>query len=287
MSFRYGKGIASVSRNILLITVGSMIFGLGVNAVIIPHGFVTGGISGVSLLLYYLTSRLSPGLWYFLINIPIFVAGWLLVSRRFFFYSLYGMLAASVAMDYLKFRFPIHDPFLAVLAGGAIVGAGGGITLHSLGSLGGNDIIAIILHQRLNLRIGTFYLLFNVVLFSFSFGVLNADLVLYSLALTFVSSQVLDHVLMMFNQRKMVLIITDVADRVVENIHHKLQRGATLLNGNGSYTGTPRTVILTVVHNYQLKRLEELVFTTDADAFMITENTFNVLGKGFSKRKVY
>ncbi len=264
-----------------------MIFGIGLNAVIIPHGFVTGGISGVGLLLYYHTGRLSPGLWYFLINIPIFIAGWLFVSRRFFFYSLYGMVAASLAMDYLKFQFPIHDPFLAVLTAGAIIGTGGGITLHSLGSLGGNDIIAVILHQRLNLRIGTFYLMFNFVLFSFSFSVLSADIVLYSLALTFVSSQVIDHVLTVFNQRKMVLIISSVADRVVENIHRQLQRGATLFSGTGSYTGTPKTVILTVVHNYQLKRLEELVFTTDPDAFMITENTFNVLGKGFSKRKVY
>lgn len=279
--------IKSISWNLFLISAGAVIFGFGLKSIILPHGFITGGLSGVSLLVYYWTTMLSPGVWYFILNLPIFVAGWLFVSRRFLFYSIYGMVVLSLSMDLISLQIPIMDPFLVILAGGCVAGAGAGITLHSLGSLGGNDIIAIILNQKFGLRIGTFFFIFNLVLFAFSFGVLDVELVLYSLALSFVISQVLDYVLTMFNQRKMVLIISDKYRTIGETIQAKLRRGATYLEGTGGYTGRSKKVILTVVNNYQLKRLEESVFTIDPEAFLITENTFNVLGKGFSRRKVY
>jgi uncharacterized membrane-anchored protein YitT (DUF2179 family) len=124
-------------------------------------------------------------------------------------------------------------------------------------------------------------------LFAFSFGFLDADLVLYSLFMSFISSQTLDYVLTIFNQRKMVMIISDFNDRISKEIHTRLSRGVTFLNGSGAYTGREKKIILTVVHNFQLKRLEEAALSIDPEAFIITENTFNVLGRGFSKRKVY
>jgi uncharacterized membrane-anchored protein YitT (DUF2179 family) len=91
----------------------------------------------------------------------------------------------------------------------------------------------------------------------------------------------------MFNQRKMVIIISDRSDSIAKAIFEKLNRGSTFLFGRGAYTGRRKKVIMTVVNNYQLKRLEEAVFNVDSDAFFITENTFNVIGKGFSRRKLY
>ncbi|MDL2275378.1 YitT family protein [Desulfosarcina sp. OttesenSCG-928-G10] len=278
---------SSVVWNLFLISLGATVFAVGVKAIAIPHAFVTGGISGVTLLIYYTTGLLSPGLWYLLINIPIFLVGWIYVSRRFFFYSLYGMAFVSLAMDLVNFRLPIQEPMLAVLAGGVLMGAGVGITLHSLGSTGGTDIIGIILNQRFAVPIGTFSFSFNIIVFSFSFAVLEMDLVLYSLFTSFISAQTLDYVLTMSNQRKMVLIISDQYTKIVSEIHTRLNRGATYINGIGAYTGKERRVILTVINTIQLKRLEEIVLTTDPDAFIIMENTFNVIGQGFSKRKVY
>ena len=287
MAYKYKKYISAISWNLFLISVGALVFSIGVKAVVVPMGFITGGITGVGLLCYYHTGALSPGVWYFIINIPLFLIGWAMVSRRFFLYSIYGMVISALFIDLIKFQIPIHDPFLALLAGGTIIGAGAGITLHSLGSLGGNDIIAILMNQKFNLRMGTYFFLFNLVLFAFSFGIINVETVLYSLAISFVTSQVLDHVLSMFNQRKMALIISDNSEAIAADIHQRLRRGATFLDGKGAYSGKKKQIILTVVHNYQLKRLEELVFTHDPEAFVITENTFNVLGKGFSRRKVY
>jgi len=279
--------ISSIAWNLLLITAGAVIFSIGVKAIVLPHGLITGGLAGISLICYYMTHLLTPGQWYFLINLPLFLIGWAMVSRRFFLYSLFGTVASSAAMDLIRFTFPIQDPFLAVLAGGVVTGIGAGIVYHSLGSLGGNDIIAIVLHQRYNLRMGTYFLMFNLGLFTLSFGSLSVDLVLYSLAMAFVTSQVIDTAMTTFNQRKMALIISDRSKEIAADIHQRLNRGATYIEGTGTYTGQARKIILTVVHNYQLKRLEEAVFDNDPDAFVITENTFNVYGKGFSRRKVY
>jgi uncharacterized membrane-anchored protein YitT (DUF2179 family) len=285
--FPYHTIISSVAWNLLLLSAGGFVYAIGLKSIAIPQGFITGGISGLSLLIYYATDLLSPGVWYLLVNIPIFLVGWMHVSRRFFFYSLYGMAALSSAIDLIGFTVPIHEPILAVLAGGVLMGTGAGLILHSLGSDGGLSIIGIILNQKYSLRMGTFYFSFNVVLFAFSFGALEADLVLYSLFMSFVASQALDYVLTFSNQRKMVIVISDLNDQIAQTIQTRLNRGVTFLNGNGAYTGRAKQVILTVVHNYQLKRLEEAALSIDPDAFIITENTFNVLGRGFSRRKVY
>ncbi|MGD9058088.1 MAG: YitT family protein [Desulfobacterales bacterium] len=277
----------SVGWNLVLITVGGVILSIGIKALAIPNGFISGGFSGFSLLIYYIFGGLSPGIWYLVLNIPLFIAGWLILSRRFFFYSLFGMLVVTFAIDLIPFAIPIKDRLLAALASGTLIGAGAGIYLHSFGSVGGSDIIAIILNQKFNVRIGRFFFYFNLGLFSLSFGFLDLDLILYSLVLTFITSQVTDYFLSMFNQRKMVIIISDQSDSIAKGIMDKIRRGVTFLYGRGAFTGKRKKVLLTIVNNYQLKRLEEVVFSIDLDAFFITESTFNVIGKGFSHRKMY
>ena len=91
----------------------------------------------------------------------------------------------------------------------------------------------------------------------------------------------------MFNQRKLVFVISDKSDAIAKKIMEQVQRGVTFLYGRGAYTGNRKKVLLTVVNNYQLKRLEEAVFLIDSEAFFITDSTFNVIGKGFSRRKRY
>jgi uncharacterized membrane-anchored protein YitT (DUF2179 family) len=280
----YSLGIA---YNLLLITLGSAVFGIGLKGIAIPHNFISGGISGLALLIYYWTGMLSPGAIYFGLNIPIFILGWRYVSRRFFGYSLYGMTALTLAMDLIDLQIKIHDPMLAVLAGGSLIGTGSGIIFHSLGSAGGNDIIAVILNQRYNVRIGTYFFVFNIALFAFGLGRLPVDLVLFSVAMSFVTSQVMEYILNISNQRKMALIISESSERIASEVLSRLGRGVTVLEGRGAYTNRRKEVLLSVVHTYQLKRLEELVFSIDEHAFVILGNTFNVLGSGFSNRKVY
>ena len=277
----------SILWNLCLISAGALLVGVGVKSIAVSHGFITGGVSGLGLLIYYLTRTFTPGIWYFLLNIPIFILGWLFVSKRFFFYSLYGAAALTLSIDIISFTIPVKDPVLAVLAGGVLIGSGAGIVLRSLGSAGGSDIIGVILNQKFNIPIGRFFFAFNLVIFGIGFIFMQIDPMLYSLAMSFLTTQVMDYCLSMFSQRKMVLIISEKTAEIAPQVLEKLKRGATFLDGRGAYSGQSREILMTVVHNLQLKRMEEIVFGIDPDAFMITENTFNVLGRGFSKRKVY
>lgn len=277
----------SIPWNLFLITLGSVIFSFGLKAIVIPGKMITGGFSGAGILVYYYTDLFTPGFWYMTLNIPVFLLGWKFVSKRFFLYSLYGAVLLTLVIDLIDYQLKLDDPVLTVLAGGSVMGAGVGIIFRSLGSAGGNDIISIILNQKFGVRIGTYSFVFNLVLFIFSFGFLSIDLVLYSIAMSFVTSMVMEYFIQMFNQRKMAFIISEHSDQISEQIMMRLQRGLTLLKGQGAYSKKDKSVLMCVVNTFQIKRLEETVFQIDPDAFVVIENTFNVLGQGFSKRKIY
>ena len=273
--------------NIGLITVGAVLVAVSLKSVIIPHGFLAGGLSGLGVLAYYVFGGLTPGMWFLALNVPIFLMGWVFVSRRFFLYSVYGTLAVTLFMELITYQMAITDKWLAVLAGGVLMGAGVGVALRSLGSTGGVDILMVIFFQKYNLRMGQFEFLFNLLVFAGGLIWLNLESVLYSLALIAVMSVVIEHCLGLFNERKMALVISEKPDELAQEIIERLGRGVTFIDATGGYTGQPRRVILTVVHNHQLKRLEELVYELDPAAFTIIGTTFNVLGEGFATRKVY
>ncbi len=277
----------SIVWNLFLITLGTVIACIGIKSVLIPQQMITGGFSGLGLLLYYSTNFMTPGFWVMVLNIPVFIIGWKLVSRRFLLYSLYGILIFTAFLDIIQFKIILDDPWLCVIAGGTLVGIGCGIILRSLGSGGGNDIIAIILNQKWGIRIGSYNFTFNFVLFACSFGILDKNLILYSMATSYISSMLMDYCIGMFNQRKMMFIISNFTNDISKQIMEELKRGVTILKGEGAYTGQEKNIILTVVNTYQIKRVEELVYHKDPNAFLITGNTFNVLGNGFAQRKVY
>jgi len=276
-----------VPYNVALLTFGSFLIAYSVKAVAVPHGLLTGGMSGIALLCYYVFGGLTTGQWYLLLNLPVFVLGWVSVSRKFFFLSLYGMFATSIFIDIIPWTLPIEDVWLAVITGGGILGAGVGVALRSLGSTGGSDILAVICKEKFNISMGSFEFWFNMLGFVGGFAFLNMHIVLYSIAMTFITAVAIEYVVHMFSERKMVIIVSDNADAVRRTILDDLDRGVTLLDGTGGWSGDPKKVILTMISSMQLKQLEELVYAVDPDAFFIVGSGFHVLGQGFSSRKIY
>jgi len=279
--------VYSVWWNLLLITVGSVLFALGAQAIAIPHRFLPGGLFGLGSLLYYVTDRLDPGSWYFLLNLPVFVFGWFRVGRRFCLYSFYAMAVTTLAFKLLSVSIPIGNELYAAVAAGCICGFGAGIVLRSLGSNGGLDVFAVWLSQRYNIGIGKTYFYCNLALFLSAAPHLGYDLIVASLIMAFISTTTLDYALSLFSQRKLVLIISDRPDQIARAILKEMKQGATFLAGYGAYTSKAKDVLLTVVNNVQLKRLEEVTFINDPQALFIVENTFTVLGSSFSRRKIY
>ncbi len=280
------KSIGSVLSSLLLITLGSLVFAVGAEGILVHQKFILGGLYGTSLLVYYQTDLFSPAIWYFLFNMPILVIGWIFLSRKFFLYSLYGVVSLSLFAQFITVNLVIENQLYAAVAGGAICGTGAGIILRSRGSGGGLDIIALILNRRFNLGIGKFFMIYNVLLFAVVFSQYQPDLVIASIILTFISSISLEQVLALFNQRKIVYILSEKHQQILDTLH-TMRQGATLLEARGGYSGKPKQMIMTVTNNLQLRRLENRVFDIDGEALFIVENSFNVIGSSFGKRKIY
>ncbi len=197
------------------------------------------------------------------------------------------MVVTTVATQLITYAAPVDNPLLAAIAAGTTSGIGSGIMLRSMGLDGGLSIVAMVLNQKYNLKIGAFNLVFNLIVFSFAPVYRDLNTVLYSVMLVYVSSGIIDYAMEFTNQRKLVFIVSDSAEFISHQIMEKLHRGVTYLYTKGAYTNQECYMVLTVVHNYQLKRLEEVVYKIDPKAFIIIENTYNVLGRGFSERRIY
>lgn len=279
--------VYSIFWNCGLITIGTLIQAIALKSVAIPHNFVPGGLFGVGSLIYYKTNFLDPGQLYLLLNLPMFILGYIFISRRFLWLSALAMGLISAFYQLINFQIQIGNQLYAALVFGVLLGAGVGVVLRSFGSNGGLDIAAVILNQKYNIGLGKVYFTFNVLLFSVSFASLENDLVIASMIAMFVCSTAVDYVLSMFNQRKLAFIISDHPDQIAEMVMERLKIGTTLLPAIGAYRRQDKTVLMVVINNIQLKRLEEIVFTIDEYALFIVENTFSVLGSTFSRRKIY
>ena len=278
---------ATIGLDIVLITLGSLVFAIGVEAILVHQKFIIGGLYGTCLFLYYQTGLLTPGQWYLLLNIPLLIAGWIYLSRRFFYYSVYGVIILTVFTEILHLNYHIENQLYAAVAGGVICGIGSGIILRSRGSGGGLDVMAIILNQKFNLGVGKFYMLYNTILFTFVLTQYKPDIVIASLILTFIASISLEQVLALFNQRKIVYILSNEFEQITGVITGELHMGATLIDVKGAYSGKKKQMVMTITNNLQLKRLENKVFSIDQEALFIVENSFNVIGSGLGKRKMY
>lgn len=277
----------SVWWNLLLITAGAFVACIGIKNFAIPHGFIPSGVFGLASLLYYMAGTPSPGWIYLLLNIPLFAFAWFKVSKRFFFYSAYATLITTLFYQWIHFDLAVQNELYAAIASGVVTGFGSGIVLRSLGSNGGLDVIAVFLFQRFNIGIGRVYLAFNVVLFCLGIYFFELDLIIASLIMIFITSFVVEQTLSLFNQRKTVFIISRNAEAISNDILNQLKQSATFLKGFGAFSREEKNVLMTVVNNVQLKKLEEITFTHDENSLFIVENTFSVLGSSFSRRKIY
>ncbi|UCG20660.1 MAG: YitT family protein [Deltaproteobacteria bacterium] len=282
------KSWKTVLYNLCLISAGSLIFVIGMNSVLIPSKLLSAGVTGIALIFHYLFPKLNVGLAYFLLNIPLMLLGFFSISRRFLLYTLYGMGFFSLAAAFIK---PppavIEDPILAALFAGIICGAGVGVILRSIGSTGGIDILAVYVNQKFGLRPGSVSFVFNAMVLIVGAHFFGLQIALYTLIYVFTSSRVLDAVLTGFNQRMATMVISEKTDEMAKEIFKKVNRGVTFLKGKGAYTGKERDVIFTVTTLTELPKLKDVIFGIDPGAFVVVNNTLEVLGRRHGSRKVY
>jgi uncharacterized membrane-anchored protein YitT (DUF2179 family) len=272
------KQLRQIVWNLILLTAGSAICAVAINGLLIPQRFVSGGFTGMALTFHYLVSWLSVAILYFLFNVPLFIASWFLVNRRFFLYSVVGMIIFSTCVALVQVTIPLEDPFLSALLAGIILGTGSGIILRSLGSSGGTDILTVILFQRFSVQPGTTLLACNVVILTICAFLFSLEIVLYTLIYLYVSSQLVNVVLTGLSQRKAIFIVSSQWEAISRQILKEINRGLTVLHGEGGYSGSERRVLYTVVNFRELGLLKQIIKREDPAAFVVVADTREVMG---------
>jgi uncharacterized membrane-anchored protein YitT (DUF2179 family) len=272
------RNLMQILWNLVLIATGSCICALAVNGILIPRGFVSGGVTGLSLVFHYVMPYLPVSGMYLLFNVPLFALGWKYVSRRFFLYSIVGTAIFSAAVEWISVPIPVQDTLLCALLAGIIMGTGNGIILRSAGSSGGTDILSVMVQTRFSVRLGNTMLAFDSIVLIAAAILFSLEIALYTLIYIYVSSHIMDLVVTGLSQRKSVLIISRLRGEIIAGILKELNRGVTIIEGRGGYSGEPTDIIYTVIAFRELSSMKKLINQVDPDAFVVVSDTAEVMG---------
>jgi len=276
---RMAHGAGKICWNLLLISFGSILCALSINGILIPKGFYGAGFTGIALLVHYVAPALPVALVYLTINIPLFGIGWIYVGRRFFYYSIAGMLIFTAAVEWIHFPVPVNDQILNALLAGILMGTGSGIILKSQGSAGGLDILSVVLLKRFSVRLGSTILAFNVAVLTAGAVLFTLEKALYTLVYLYVNAHMVNLMITGLSQRKAVQIITPQWEDIAQHIMRDMHRGVTILNGQGAYSGKAEKILYTVITFRELAVLKRLIADHDPDAFVVVTDTLEVMGQ--------
>ncbi len=265
---------------------GSALFAVGFAVFLQPNDVNSGGISGLAMVIVELLGFGKVGTVSILINLPLFILGGLKIGKRFFAGSLLGMVLSSAMIDALAvFPMPQTEPLIGALYGGVVCGLGLGVVFVSGTSTGGSDILVRLLKLKYrNVPIGQISMTFDIVVVVLT-GLVFRDMgnALYTGVTVFLCGKIIDAVVYRFDYSKVVLIISPQYEAIAHSIGVKLDRGATFLHGEGSYSHRETKVVLAAVKKQQIAELKELVMELDPKAFLIVQEAHQVLGDGFSR----
>lgn len=269
-------------KTILLIFIGSLIISFAVNGLLIPNRFFDGGVNGLSLMIYYVFGKPSLGVIYLLLNVPIFLTGWRAMSLRFVVISLLGVFIFSFSLNLLHgVRISVEDPIMVAVLAGIIKGFGTGIYLRQGGSVGGLDIVAIVLKKKFSIPMGNTFISINAVTLIGAYLIYDLNIALYTGIFMFVDGVVIEKVQTGFSQRKTVFIISSQPQVIAQEVMKRLDRGVTFIETEGGWSHQPQKMIYTVINMVELGRLKQMMFEIDPDAFIAISNTAEVIGKRF------
>lgn len=280
------KGLRLV--NIIYILLGSAIFAYGLVNFNMQNNLAEGGFTGITLLLYFVFN-LDPSYTNLILNIPIFFIGWKLLGRITFIYTILGTVSLSVFLWIFQrtpnIMFPplLDDLTLAALLAGVTIGVGLGIIFRFGGTTGGVDIIARLAHKYIGWSMGKTMFLFDAIVIAVSIvAYLSYREGMYTLVAVFVAARVIDFMQEGAYAAKGATIISDKNELIASNILKEMDRGVTILRGQGSYTKQDRDILYCVVGKNELVKLKNIITSTDPHAFVAVSDVHDVLGEGFT-----
>ena len=286
--------IKKIAMDYLYITIGALLLGFAIIAFWQPHSLVTGGVSGLAIIIYYYTESagftIPIPIWLtnLVLNVPLFIIGFRVMPREYFWRSLYGYLALTAALFALQFVRPIpSDMLTSAIFGGVVGGLGISFILRARATTGGSTLITAIIHRWIVPHVSMAKILFFVdstivLLGLLVFGPIYA---MYAVIAVFVSTKVTDAVIEGLSFSKAAFIITQKSDEISGKILKDMDRGVTEISSRGSFTKQDQPMLLCVVPVKEIVSLKQLVYSIDEKAFVIVTDVREVLGEGFKPGK--
>ncbi|MGD6858116.1 YitT family protein [Bacillus infantis] len=276
-----------ILKRALLITIGAILMGVGLEIFLVPNQVIDGGIVGISIMLSHLTG-VKLGLIIFLLNIPFFFIGYKQIGKTFAISTLYGIFILSITTALLH---PVpaftQDILLASVFGGIVLGIGVGIVIRYGGSLDGSEVLAILANKRLPFSVGEIIMFINLFILGSAGFVFTWDRAMYSLIAYFVAFKTIDITITGLEESKSVWVISDNYRQIGDAINSRLGRGVTYLSGEGAYSGDDKKVIFCVINRLEEAKLKEIVEGLDPSAFLAVGDIAEVRGGRFKKQDIH
>ena len=287
------RGIRPLS--FLLLLAAGVINAVGVTMFLAPVHLYDSGISGTSMLLWQVTpENWTLSLFLLLLNTPLFLFGWKKQGTVFTVYSLWAVFVYSAASFVITDILPVdvsaaspfagQDLLLCALFGGLISGIGSGMTIRFGGAIDGIEVMAVIFAKRLGLTVGSFVMVYNVLLYIVIGCIFQSWILpLYSIVTYCAAIKAVDFIVEGLDKAKSAMIVTTKADAISNALSDALGRGITHIGARGYYSGTDQTIIYFVVNRFQIAKMKALVTEVDPDAFITISEVSDVLGRSVQK----
>ncbi len=267
------------------ILAGSLFTAFGLVMFFVPNKIAPGGVSGIATIFHYLFD-LRVGLVVLLINVPLFLISIRILGKKVGLRTLWGIVTLSFLIEALSKFNPVitQNEILATIYGGVFAGLGLGLVFKLGGTTGGTDLIAAIInHYFPGFSMGQGLFFVDALVIIAAGIVFNAELALYAIIAIFVQSKVIDVVQEGLNYTKCAIIVSNKSDEIAQKLMKELNRGVTGLKGYGAYSREDKNVLMITISRAEISRLKSIIFEIDDKAFVILNNSHEVLGEGFQK----
>lgn len=287
----FGSGDGLCAANFIVLTFAGIINSIGVVMFLAPMHIYDSGFSGTSMLLWQITPEyMTLPIFLIILNIPFFLYGYKKQGFVFTVYSVYAVIIYSVSAHIITYVIPVdvsysspfagNDLFLCAIFGGLISGVGSGLTIRFGGAIDGVDILAVIFAKRLGITVGTFVMIYNVLLYITAGAVLQSwVLPLYSVVTYGAALKTIDFIVEGFDKAKAAMIITSKAEKIGEKLSEEFGSGITFIDARGFYSGEQKTVIYFVMNRFQIGRMRRIVQKCDKGAFISISEVSDIFSK--------
>ncbi|MRJ46217.1 DUF2179 domain-containing protein [Aerococcaceae bacterium DSM 109652] len=268
--------------SILMVIIGTFLYALTVNAVVIPNTLGEGGATGMTLMIFYWLGW-NPAIVSFVLNAILLVIGWRHLEKRQIMYTIVSMFVMSVALEYTTgFSFVSDNTVVAAVAGGVLSGLAIGIVSLGGGTTGGTEIIAWIMKKYLGIGVSAGLLLIDFLVVAPLTVQIGLEKAILTLIMLYVMSKVLNFIIEGFNPKKSITIISKQHEAIAAAIQEKVDRGITILDGKGYYSREAHQILYIVINRHQLINVQNIIYELDPKAFVIITDVQQVIGEGFT-----